>query len=208
MPRKRTLVLTIALGAAAGGAVALGGLQATTEEAPPATTAASALGAQLTAVAQMEKLPIAAPSSDVDLRTTPAVNGRAGRAAQAFQLAAFKTAGVVIMRDPAGAGRVCLATTGERHLATCLDANDLLSGRTVLSVPLKPENPESLTTTPRVDFFVVPDEVASISTVDGKGVAVRNVVAIERPTGGPVGTVTYTLTGGRQHALAFASANP
>ena len=206
MQGKKRWIVAISLGAAcgAGVAAAVSAVRSTAED----ETSVVSLGSGVKSVTAMSTLPRAAADAAARLAATTRDLEKQTPASEVYQLATFRDAGVVVMAVPNKPDRVCLATTGRRTTATCLDGKDLLFGRTVLSVPLVQEKAGSIASTPRVDFFVVPDEVVGVTTSDGTTVPSQNVAIVERPRGGPLGTVTYELSDGRRVGLAFASASP
>lgn len=164
------------------------------------------LGTKIGALDRIQSLPEVSDTESVRFALEGV--GEAQDASEARVLAKSDGAEVAVVGAPDATQRVCFATTGYRYSALCRDRDRLLEGRTVISVPLEPLTASTLATQRRIDFFVVPDEVKSVSTSDGTAAVIDNVASVERPEGGPVGAVTYEREDGRTITFEFAPATP
>lgn len=208
-PRRRTIVALALSGLAlgAGGGILAVASQDAPERVDELSTAR--LGSSFSILDNVEDLPVAPNPAGPAIAANPRAGVPDAAATPARRLASHKGAGLILMPGDGSLDRVCFMTTGQRFLVRCADRADLASGRIVLSVPLAKETPETITTTPRVDFLIVPDEVVSVATADGPAVSISGNVAIaERPAGGAMGTVDYRLRDGRGVSLEFATAGP
>lgn len=163
-----------------------------------------ALGTKVSALDKIQDLPKASDTEALGLALDGVGQGQQASEARVLVRAEGAEVGVV----GAPSERVCFATAGYRYFALCRDRGRLLEGRTVISVPLEPLSAATATTQKRIDFFVVPDEVASVTTTAGTAPVVGNVASVERPNGGPVGSVVYTLDNGKSVRFEFASVTP
>lgn len=206
--RRRTLLVMGACGLALGAA---GGIVASASQDSPdqvGPTSTARLGSTFEILSRTDSLPEVPNTAGSAIAANPRAGMPDADAGPARQLATYKGAGLIMMPGTGEASRVCFMTTGLRFTVGCSDKAQLGNGRMVLSVPLARETADTITTTPRVDFLIVPDEVTGVSTSDGPAAIEANVAIAERPNGGPMGAVEYELRDGRRVVVEFATADP